>query len=270
MSHFPGIFCFIICTLVQPFELVNKNYTCFQSMYLSYYNWPFLWCWSVDAFASICVFLVTHRANVRLRHILALAPVQAAVVLLLRWQQNGTSGEAGGSSFQGHFGILWRHPKSTSWDSNLPPLTLIYVSWFQRTLRILKIQFGSEIHFLVWQPWECCSLWPCFSWLVLQHNSSEPPSICLEEIDAPTGHHPKIVPPHSKVAALLLPQVATEGKFEFSHIVWKLPKMSQFNFWILAFSTNFCPIKTDLSGNTVWPQASGFQKLAKMANFWHF
>ena len=32
--------------------------------------------------------------------------------------------------------------------------------------------------------------------------------------------------------------------------------------WILAFSTNFCPIKTDLSGNTVWPQASGFQKLA--------
>ena len=33
------------------------------------------------------------------------------------------------------------------------------------------------------------------------------------------------------------------------------------NFGILAFSTNFCPIKTDLSGNAVWPQASGFQKL---------
>ena len=30
------------------------------------------------------------------------------------------------------------------------------------------------------------------------------------------------------------------------------------NFWILAFSINFCPIKIDLSGNTVWPQASGF------------
>ena len=29
---------------------------------------------------------------------------------------------------------------------------------------------------------------------------------------------------------------------------WKCP------IWILAFSTNFCPIKTDLSGNTVWPQ----------------
>ena len=25
-------------------------------------------------------------------------------------------------------------------------------------------------------------------------------------------------------------------------------------FLILAFSTNFCPIKSDLSGNTVWPQ----------------
>ena len=36
---------------------------------------------------------------------------------------------------------------------------------------------------------------------------------------------------------------------------------------ILAFSTNFCPIKTDLSGNTVWPQASDFQKLAKLAIF---
>ena len=56
------------------------------------------------------------------------------------------------------------------------------------------------------------------------------------------------------------------------HIVWKLLKMSHLNFWILAFFTNICsPIKTDLSGNTIWPQASGFQKLAKMMNhFWHF
>ena len=38
-------------------------------------------------------------------------------------------------------------------------------------------------------------------------------------------------------------------------------------FLILAFSTNFCRFKTDLSGNTVWPQASGFQKLAKMDRF---
>ena len=51
------------------------------------------------------------------------------------------------------------------------------------------------------------------------------------------------------------------------HSVWKSPKMSHLNFSILAFSTNFCPIKTDLSGNTVWPQTSDFQKLAKMTIF---
>ena len=37
------------------------------------------------------------------------------------------------------------------------------------------------------------------------------------------------------------------------HIVWKLLKMSHLNFLILAFSTNFWQITTDLSGNTVWP-----------------
>ena len=47
----------------------------------------------------------------------------------------------------------------------------------------------------------------------------------------------------------------------------KITQMSHINFSILAFSTNFSPIKTDLSGNTVWPQASGFQKLAKMDHF---
>ena len=41
-------------------------------------------------------------------------------------------------------------------------------------------------------------------------------------------------------------------------------------FGILAFFTNFCRIKIDLSGNTVWPQASSFQKLAQMDQFWHF
>ena len=65
-------------------------------------------------------------------------------------------------------------------------------------------------------------------------------------------------------------------KFKFSFCkqklknVWKLLKMSHLNFWILPFSTNFCPFKTDLSGNTVWPQALDFQKLAKMEHFWHF
>ena len=54
------------------------------------------------------------------------------------------------------------------------------------------------------------------------------------------------------------------------HIVWKLLKMSHLNFLILAILANFCPIKSDLSGNTVWPQASDFQKLPKMDNYWHF
>ena len=53
----------------------------------------------------------------------------------------------------------------------------------------------------------------------------------------------------------------------YLHIVWKLLKMSHLNFWILAFSTNFCPIITDLSGNTVWPQALSFQKLTKLNHF---
>ena len=44
--------------------------------------------------------------------------------------------------------------------------------------------------------------------------------------------------------------------------------MSHFNFWNLAFPPVFCPIKIDLSGNTVWPQTSGFQKLAKTDHFW--
>ena len=36
----------------------------------------------------------------------------------------------------------------------------------------------------------------------------------------------------------------------------------------MAFSTNFCPIEIDLSGNTVWPQqATGFQKLVKLTIF---
>ena len=43
---------------------------------------------------------------------------------------------------------------------------------------------------------------------------------------------------------------------DLPHIVWKLLKMSHL---ILAFSTNFCPIKTDLSGNTVWHKLQVFK-----------
>ena len=52
--------------------------------------------------------------------------------------------------------------------------------------------------------------------------------------------------------------------------VWKSPKKSHSIFSILAFSINFCSIKSDLSGNTVWPQTSVFQTLAKIDHFWHF
>ena len=53
-----------------------------------------------------------------------------------------------------------------------------------------------------------------------------------------------------------------KAKLRTSHNVWKLLKMSHFNFSILSFSTNFCPIKIDLSGNT-----SSFSKLAKLDLF---
>ena len=43
--------------------------------------------------------------------------------------------------------------------------------------------------------------------------------------------------------------------------------LTQFNISILAFSTNFCPLKIDLSGNTLGPIASRFLKLAKMYLF---
>ena len=49
------------------------------------------------------------------------------------------------------------------------------------------------------------------------------------------------------------------------HIVRKLLKM--FEFWpFLAI----CPIRIDLSGNTVLQQVSDFQKPVKMDHFWHF
>ena len=50
----------------------------------------------------------------------------------------------------------------------------------------------------------------------------------------------------------------------------KLLKISIWIFDILAFSPSFCPIKIDLSDNTVWQQTADFQKLVKMNNFWYF
>ena len=58
-----------------------------------------------------------------------------------------------------------------------------------------------------------------------------------------------------------------EDQFQVGHSVWKSPKKSHWNFSILVFSTNFCPIESDMSVNTVWLQASGYQKLAKITLF---
>ena len=41
-------------------------------------------------------------------------------------------------------------------------------------------------------------------------------------------------------------------------------------FWIFGISSNFCTIKIDLSGNTVWVQATCFLKLAKVEPFLAF
>ena len=47
----------------------------------------------------------------------------------------------------------------------------------------------------------------------------------------------------------------------------KITQNVAFDLLNFAFSTNFCPVETDLAGNTVWPQALCFQKLAKMTIF---
>ena len=44
------------------------------------------------------------------------------------------------------------------------------------------------------------------------------------------------------------------------HIVWKRIKMSHFDFRLWHFPPVFCPFESGMSGNTVWLQASGFQK----------
>ena len=47
------------------------------------------------------------------------------------------------------------------------------------------------------------------------------------------------------------------ANFSRVHSVWKILKISHLN---LTFSNNCCTIKTDLSGNTVWPQVSKISK----------
>ena len=94
-----------------------------------------------------------------------------------------------------------------------------------------------------------------------------PPKLKKEELDGFEIDEEYDLPVFGKTGSHQ--KVADESTKE-RHSVWKSPIMSHLKFWILAFSSNFCPIKTDMSGNTVWPQASDFQTLAKMDHFWNF
>ena len=51
----------------------------------------------------------------------------------------------------------------------------------------------------------------------------------------------------------------------FFFLIFMKNFLSHLNFLILAFSTNFCPIRSDQSGNTISQQASGFQKVTFLA-----
>ena len=68
----------------------------------------------------------------------------------------------------------------------------------------------------------------------------------------------------------LMTTLYLSSKYKVNNSGWKSPKMSHMSYSILVFFTNFCQIKTDLSGNAVWPQASSFKKLAQMDHFRHF
>ena len=61
-----------------------------------------------------------------------------------------------------------------------------------------------------------------------------------------------------------------ESRNKVTTLCLKITQNVAFDFSILAFFTNFCPIKIDMTGNTVLLQTSGFQKFVKMDNFWHF
>ena len=65
-----------------------------------------------------------------------------------------------------------------------------------------------------------------------------------------------------KLEAVLDVQLSMRYYASRTHCL-KITQNVEFKFLNMAISTNFCPIKTDLSGNTVWQQGSGFQKLAK-------
>ena len=60
-----------------------------------------------------------------------------------------------------------------------------------------------------------------------------------------------------------------EIKYDSSTVFKNHPKCAIWGFQFWHFPPTFVlSIKSDLSGNTIWPQTSGFQKLVKMDYFW--
>ena len=59
----------------------------------------------------------------------------------------------------------------------------------------------------------------------------------------------------------------THNGFILTYVCTLFKNYSICRIWNLTFSTNFCPIKTDLSDNSVWPQAADFQNLSKWIIF---
>ena len=100
-------------------------------------------------------------------------------------------------------------------------------------------------------------------WLILKHLSAAAdwPKVFFSAILSHTQRREMVLYIQFVVCVAMMTSCFISTLFE---------NYSKCLIWILAFSTKFCPIKTDLSGNTVWPQASAFQKLAKMDQFWHF
>ena len=130
---------------------------------------------------------------------------------------------------------------------------------------------SSAIRFL-----EFINAWPHWGqstslWLHLWHNKWPSGHWYIGGLSAVSKHtgHSRVFSKSLILASVWNTKSGFRLHFQFFYntVFENHSKMSHLNFSILAFSTNFCPMKINLSGNTVWPQASVFLKLAKLAHF---
>ena len=113
--------------------------------------------------------------------------------------------------------------------------------------------FGRSFRLLLLLPFS-----PDLSWAILHHPQL---NVCK---DHSWFYYRGILSPHAHDNLAL-------SKDTLSQIPpqrWARFQVMFQDIWI--FPTNFCFIKSDMSGTTVWQQASGFQTLIKMDHFWHF